>query len=67
MTGIWFSAAERGHAFGAFRVPSKLNIADAGTRMADKVSELQALREAGFVRVAWAWPDGTPGLRARAH
>ena len=64
VSGIWFDAASRGHVFGAFRVPSKLNLADAGTRMEDKTAELRAMSNAGFARIEWQWPSDMPGLRS---
>ena len=64
VSGIWFDAASRGHVFGAFRVPSKLNLADAGTRMEDKTAELRAMSSAGFARIEWQWPSDMPGLRS---
>jgi hypothetical protein len=66
VSGIWFDAASRGHVFGAFRVPSKLNLADAGTRMEDKTAELRAMSNAGFARIEWQWPSDMPGLRSGA-
>ena len=45
----------------AFYVPSKQNPADAPTRPAKEWRALEALRDAGFQRVEWAWPPDMPG------
>jgi hypothetical protein len=63
VSDIWFEAARGGHALAALRVPSRLNLSDAGTRRAQKKAELRAMYAAGFVRVAWEWPPCMPGLR----
>ena len=58
---IWFHAARGGHMLTAFYVPSKQNPADAPTRPAKEWRALEALRDAGFQRVEWAWPPDMPG------
>ena len=53
---LWFQTASVSAKLGAWRVPSKQNLADAPTRPNDKVQEMQQLAAAGFKQVAWQWP-----------
>ena len=46
----------------AWRVPSKLNLADAPTRPEKCASELRALINRGFVETEWWWPPHSPWL-----
>jgi len=57
VAGVWFAAASRGHFLSAFRVPSKLNVADWPSREEQKSSEMAQLLSSGFARIEWAWPS----------
>ena len=60
--GIWFQAATRAALLLAWRVPSKLNIADAPTRPVQQARKLNELIDAGFRETEWAWPPSAPWL-----
>ena len=62
VTGIWFEAAAQAVLLLAWRVPSKLNLADAPTRPEKCASELRALINRGFVETEWWWPPHSPWL-----
>ena len=62
VTGIWFEAAAQAALLLAWRVPSKLNLADAPTRPEKHASELCALIDKGFVETEWWWPPHSPWL-----
>ena len=60
VTDIWFQAASRATLLLAWRVPSKLNVADAPTRPGERASELRSLIDAGFRETEWLWPERAP-------
>ena len=60
VTDIWFQTASRAALLLAWRVPSKLDIADVPTRPAERASELQGLIDEGFEEVGWLWPESAP-------
>ena len=62
VAGIWFEAAAQAALLLAWRVPSKLNLADAPTRPETCASELRALLDRGFVETEWWWPPHSPWL-----
>ena len=62
VTGIWFEAAAQAVLLLAWRVPSRLNLADAPTRPEKCASELRALIDRGFVETEWWWPPHSPWL-----
>jgi len=62
VTDIWFEAAAQAVLLLAWRVPSKLNPADAPTRPTKCAPELNALLERKFVEVQWFWPPQSPWL-----
>ena len=62
VAGIWFEAAAQAALLLAWRVPSKLNLADAPTRPEKCASELRALINRGFVETEWWWPPHSPWL-----
>ena len=62
VAGIWFEAAAQAALLLAWRVPSKLNLADAPTRPEKCASELRALIDRGFVETEWWWPPHSPWL-----
>ena len=62
VTGIWFEAAAQAVLLLAWRVPSRLNLADAPTRPEKCASELRALINRGFVETEWWWPPHSPWL-----
>ena len=58
--GIWFQAASRAALLLAWRVLSKLNVADAPTRPTERASKLRELADAGFYETEWIWPPFPP-------
>ena len=60
VSGIWFEAASRAALLLAWRVPSKLNLADSPTRALERSVQLEALLAAGFHEVSWEWPAQAP-------
>ena len=61
---VWLRAAVSDTQLSFWWVPSRLNPADAGTRMSRKWRELRELAALGFQRVAWRWPDFAPWASA---
>ena len=57
-----FEAAAQAALLLAWRVLSKLNLADAPTRPETCASELRALLDRGFVETEWWWPPHSPWL-----
>ena len=53
---IWFQPALRGHFLTAWRVPSKLNMADLPSRV-PKPEPIPKLTEQGFSEIDFEWPD----------
>jgi hypothetical protein len=53
---IWFQISTLGVILGAWRVPSKQNLADSPTRIGKKDALLQNLINDGFREVEWQWP-----------
>ena len=62
VTGVWFRVARAGILLHAFRVPSKLNIADGPTRWETWDAAASELQARDFKWISWAWPAALPWL-----
>ena len=60
IAGFWFQVARAGILLHAFRVPSRLNIADGPTRADTWDATVAGFQERGFARIAWLWPAALP-------
>ena len=60
ITGFWFEVASACMLLHAFRVPSKLNIADGPTRQDTWDEAVSEFQRRGFRHLDWAWPPALP-------
>jgi hypothetical protein len=60
VTDFWFQVARAGISLHAFRVPSKLNLADGPTRWDTWDAAVAAFGARSFERIAWLWPAALP-------
>ena len=58
----WVAVLQNAGILIAVHVDSKQNLADAPTRPEKKQAELQQLREAGFQKEGWQWPEQSPWI-----
>ena len=60
ITEFWFLVAKSGVALHAFRVPSKLNVADGPTRWDTWDATVAEFNARSFHQIQWAWPAALP-------